>query len=583
MLLGAHSARYEFELYPGDAMVMGAQIAELRASLGVLARFAVMALFAVVAYGVALAAHTALGSASDVLILGLVVLCAAIIGFPFGAATALLLAAVEYAARAPLHDPSAASGALTVGAAGVVLSLLFPRSPSANAAPSSGQWGRLAIGSNGRVALPKNESFAAIQTGVSMLASGIREVSSGDFTKNLAVADGTLSELAVSLNKLIFGMRSFLRQLHDNARRLGSSGEELGSTAATALAVIEGAAVAQGQLDEGIREQSNIVESATRKVQVLTETINTVAASAEQQTRSLDETALAVSNMASSIEQVSAQVDSLSTISHGTSATAERGGTAIHTIVDEMNTIRTTIGELAGDIAQLGSNSEQIGDIVKVIDRIAEQTNLLALNAAIEAARAGEHGRGFAVVATEIRKLADGSVQATKEIAGHIGSTQSVISEVIGAMRKLTQRVEDSASSTASASTALREIVQTVLTANNQITEISSVTHAMSSNSYEVIRSIEEITKSVTLNLHATQQMASHSGEVNSAFQSIASISQQNASSVEVLTYVNAEVTSAAQSIVGSVDLMNEAASEIGHHLGQYKVHDKANQEEVVL
>jgi methyl-accepting chemotaxis protein len=247
-----------------------------------------------------------------------------------------------------------------------------------------------------------------------------------------------------------------------------------------------------------------------------------------------------------------------------------------------METIRATINELATDIRQLGSNSEQIGDIVKVIDRIAEQTNLLALNAAIEAARAGEHGRGFAVVATEIRKLADGSVQATKEIAGHILSTQGVIAEVVNAMERLTERVEEGVSSTNSASGALHEIVQAVLGANQQIAEISSVARAMSSNSYQVIRSIEEITRSVQLNVDATHQMSTHSDEVNAAFRNIAEISQQNASSVEVLTYVNKEVTDAAQRMLGSVTQMNDFAGRIDSRLAQFKVNEAAGEEESV-
>jgi methyl-accepting chemotaxis protein len=369
-------------------------------------------------------------------------------------------------------------------------------------------------------------------------------------------------------------VRELAGTMRGEAQRLGAAGADLHVAATSSLAVIEGGAIAQKQLEDGIAEQSQVVQGTQRTVRAMSDAIGELAGSAEQQTRSLDETAIDVSSMSASIEEVAAQVDSLLSISAATTETADRGGTAIHTIVDAMATIRTTIEDLGDDIRRLGANSDQIGDIVKVIDRIAEQTNLLALNAAIEAARAGEHGRGFAVVASEIRKLADGSVQATKEIAGHIGSTQSVIAQVSDAMARLNERVEDSVRSTDSASEALRDIVTTVMDANRQIGQISTVTRSMSENSFRVIRSIEEITRSVAANLSATRQMASHSGAVSSAFESITSISAQNASSVEVLTYVNAEVTSAAQRILGSVEEMTRRAAAIDDQLDRYALSD---------
>ena len=475
-----------------------------------------------------------------------------------------------YLVRPPYGSSSAIIAFLAVAAAGVLVTWLLDGTAEAGSYDEASDPFFVLSGSD-RLALPVG---GALGQSLAALTTGVREVAAGDLTKNLAVADGPLSELAVGLNRLIYGMRAFLGTMRAEAGQLGAAGADLQTTAASSLAVIEGSAIAQQQLQEGIVEQSQIVEGALAKVRAMTDAIAELAGSAEQQTRSLDETAIDVSTMSASIEEVSAQVDSLLTISSETTLTADRGGAAIHTIVDAMATIRSTIGELGDDIRQLGVNSDQIGDIVKVIDRIAEQTNLLALNAAIEAARAGEHGRGFAVVASEIRKLADGSVQATKEIAGHIGSTQGVITQVTDAMTRLNERLEESVLSTDNASDALREIVAAVLNSNKQIGQISSVTRSMSENTFRVIRSIEEITRSVSANLAATKQMASHSGAVSSAFDAITSISSQNASSVEVLTYVNAEVTSAAQRILGSVEEMTQRAATIDRQLGSYTITD---------
>jgi methyl-accepting chemotaxis protein len=491
------------------------------------------------------------GSPWELFVAVAIALTAAFAGMPIGLASTLAAAATIFAAMLVHDAPDPVFQTLAVAVAGSLVSLLFRERAEAQ---------------------PQVEALPPSRDALLAVVDDLHDVFAGDFTKRIAVDEAPLQDLTRALNRLIVGMRDFLAQLSTHAAELADAGTELRGTASTTLAVLGGGTVAHEQLQDGIAEQRHIVEEATRKVRALSEAISSIASAAEQQTRSLDETALAVETMASSIQQVAVQVDQLSSISSETSRTAERGGSAIETITDGMQTISSTIGDLAGDIRRLGTNSEQIGDIVKVIDRIAEQTNLLALNAAIEAARAGEHGRGFAVVANEIRKLADGSVSATKEIGEHISQTQGVIANVVTAMQRLMEKVEASVSSTTSASGALGEIVEAVLAAHEQIGQISGVARAMSANSQQVIRSIGEITKSVAQNLDATQSMRRQSEGVNQAFSDISSISQQNVSSVEVLTYVSKEVTDASQRMLGSIEQMHELADRIDEHLARFKV-----------
>ncbi|HEY9179897.1 MAG TPA: methyl-accepting chemotaxis protein, partial [Candidatus Baltobacteraceae bacterium] len=227
----------------------------------------------------ALAWYGARYAGFELVLLAAVTLTAALVGVPLGPIVAILVGAVDFEVRREQHLHAALVNGILLAVLGAVLSLLF----AGEIVPIEQETEEFpALFGAGRVALPRADGLA---NSISALASGIREVSQGDFTKNLAASDGALSELAIALNKLIFGMREFLGNLHQNAQQLGIAGSELHTTASTALAVIEGASVAQGQLDEGINEQSRIVEQATNKVAQLTETINAIAAAAEEQTR----------------------------------------------------------------------------------------------------------------------------------------------------------------------------------------------------------------------------------------------------------------------------------------------------------
>jgi len=154
-------------------------------------------------------------------------------------------------------------------------------------------------------------------------------------------------------------------------------------------------------------------------------------------------------------------------------------------------------------MGDLGKSSDQIGRIIAVINDIADQTNLLALNAAIEAARAGEQGRGFAVVADEVRKLAERTTTATKEIAQMIRTIQADIKSTLRAMEEGTEQVQDGVQSTVQAGDSLREIIHTAERVGEMVTHIATAGTQQSATSEHVKERMQQI--AVLVNQTATE------------------------------------------------------------------------------
>lgn len=218
-----------------------------------------------------------------------------------------------------------------------------------------------------------------------------------------------------------------------------------------------------------------------------------MAQSADTQKDQTHQLVSAMQEMSSTVLQVSENSNRAAEAAHKASETAHRGGTIVDQTLANMRAIADYVGTTARKIEELGKNSDQIGRIIGVIDEIADQTNLLALNAAIEAARAGEQGRGFAVVADEVRKLAERTTTATKEIAQMIQTIQAETRLAVSAMEEGTRQVQDGVQSTAEAGDSLREIIHMAEQVGEMITHIATAAAQQSRATEEINLNLQEI------------------------------------------------------------------------------------------
>jgi twitching motility protein PilJ len=210
-------------------------------------------------------------------------------------------------------------------------------------------------------------------------------------------------------------------------------------------------------LVQTINESSILVDAAAKQTET---TSRQLLKSAETQSKQAASASESVETMAASVEEISGNAERCSDVARHAVDIAHKGGEAVRRTIEGMNMIRETIQDTSKRIKRLGESSQEIGNIVELIEEIAEQTNILALNASIEASRAGEASRGFAVVADEVQKLAERSTAATRKIEVLVSTIQSDTNEAVVSMERSTTDVVGGALLAENAGAALEEIEQ---------------------------------------------------------------------------------------------------------------------------